>query len=234
MPGDAQPICRGPQIRQISNSSDSNDRVNRDLEQLYRTLNRVIRCQSSMADALDSLSGGSFAGGGGAVGGATGGNGLGESGNPTPPIVLRVSTGSNYTIPDHFSGIVFIEATAGIDVTLPDAESDHPIQVQSIAASAGNMALKTSGGTTLATIMPGGVCLPPVVEDANNVPGWATKAAVMYSSGALHIPGDLVLVGPGKLFLQDTVTGNYFDITVASGAVTPHDTSLSDPPTPPP
>lgn len=219
--------CNRGLVSQVS-TGQAGVEVNRDLETLFRRVNELQTCLNLVVEQLNATTNGGFASGdGGVTSGGGGFNHIPVEGGP-----LRMSSGSNLSIPDGFSGLVMIDATANINVTLPIPIAGNQITVMNVGA-ASTITIKDDLGNSLTpTITTGGFMNVQPVEDAANAPEWPAAAVVQYPSGTIHIPGDLVVVSASNaLVLKDTATGDYYDVTVASGAMAPLNTGGAIPPT---
>lgn len=224
MPGTPLPVCRRPQLKQISTFADGEEKVIRDIEQLTSAVNALARCVSSVADLLDSLSAGSFNGGSGTSGGTSGsaGGSVGTTGSPGGTsggsgqfghfFVSRVSTGTSFTLAENFTGTAMVDATADISVTLPPPVAGIAITVMNVSAH--TVTVKDNAGVTiLPLVMAGGWMDMRAVEDSSNVPSWPTGGIVTYPNGTVHMTGNLVLtnVSAGLNIIAST-GGHYFYI----------------------
>jgi len=222
MPGEAVPVCRRPPVTQIS-TGQAGAEVNRDLEVLFAEVNAIKRCIARVADFADGATGGAFAGGSGSSGtGVNMGNSGtgGESALQMP--VYRITTGSNFTVPDGFTGVVMVVPSANIDVTLCNPIAEHPITIVHAGSKASGfvVTVKDNSGTTIDTMLPTGQMHLLVGEDDTNAPAWPTAALVSYLSGVWVITGNFYMnTNTGGLYLKSP-DGTYWQLTADNtGAV---------------
>lgn len=214
------PLCKQPPITQISTSLKWED-INRDLENLFRALNRVMRCQSKMADAIDSSTGGSFGSGDGST---SGGSGFGiGTGSQNPDFsgngVYRVSSGANVILPEGFSGYAMIDATANIDVTLPSPQSGKPITVMH-TGTANTITLKTNAGTTIESLAIGYVAWCDPVEVAAGDAAWVTGTVVFNQGGVQITTSDFYFDSTGAGIVLKSPNGHYWRYTIDNTGAT--------------
>jgi len=189
------PICKIPEIHMIS-AKQAGEEVNRDLEVLFETVNRILRCQQSMVKFLNNLTGGTFGDGdhpengkklgGGGFGGNEGGGTLSIRGKSSskPFHVTEFEQGSDWEIPGGFSGLILLNATAPHNVTLPS----FPFRGQWI--------LIFNSGSANATVKAGAASV--CVVKPNEFAFIPTKVS---PSGAISYPDSVPVVGfDGGLF----------------------------------
>ncbi len=209
--------CNRGLVSQVS-TGQAGVEVNRDFETLFRRINELQQCINAIVNQLNATSSGQFESGDGGTPGS-GGIGIVDPGIQGMP-VIRLSTGSNYTLPDGFMGVAMIDATANIDVTLPLPIAGRKTTIVH-AGTANTITLKTDGGTAIAAITTMGACSPEAVEDSANAPAWVTKATVVYPTGTTQYQNNIVIVPAGKgITMLDATNGNYYTLYFDGGIVT--------------
>lgn len=238
-------ICQQQPIRQISTSADAPDAIIRDLQNIIEKLNNVIACQSSMASTVSTLTNGSFSAGDGGNGsggtGSTGASGAGASGaggvsQPAggvgggPGSVFRFQSGVNFQLPDGFTGIAMIDATADITVKMPIPIAGNSIQVVNVNATH-VITLNDDLGTTInPPLYATGFTTVRQSEDSANLPSWFTGVMVQYPDGTVHVPANVVFVGAGTGPTVQSPDATYHLLTISDTNTTGGSTFGSMPP----
>lgn len=198
-------VCKQNPIRQISTSADASDAVLRDLQQIIKGLNQAFLCLTNMADAINTFSKGSFASGDGSV---TDPNG-GTNGTVNSVPSQRFQSAVDFSLPDGFSGLALIDATANINVSLPYPIAGNLIQIRNVNATNTITVKDNAAGTLAPTIMPKGYMTPLQSEDSANLPVWCIGAMVQYPNGTVHVAGDIAFIGIGMGPVVQSPNGNY-------------------------
>lgn len=236
MPGEARPVCQIPAVK-MQSTGQAGPEVNRDIEVLFQTANDLIRCVGKLAVFANQVTSGGFATGEGFGGGGSGGSGPGGTGPQGPGGAtpgrpwMFVSSGSNLTLPEGFSGDVYVQPTADINVTLSTAGPGIAPRIYNVAAdgSGFDVALKNPATTTIATLQPQQWTDAPSVPDASLLWGYPAALAVWSMGGSLALIGNLAMLTAANGILTAT-SGNVFEMTLtAAGALVTTDTGLSVP-----
>lgn len=210
-------ICKQPALTQIS-TGQAGPEVNRDLEQLFRAVNRLIRCVSRIADFADSQSGGGFSSGSGSSGGLSSELELpgGSGSRPSRPYML-VETGVDFEVSENYSGIVYVNPSADIDVELPSVPAiGQEITIVNISPTF--LATITKSATPVGVLQPGSKVTMLALADSNMAPVWPDGGVVESSGGSISLIGNLYLTDSGDGILFST-SGNVFEMTLSSGGV---------------
>jgi hypothetical protein len=226
MPGNTTPLCKQQAITQIS-TGQAGEEVNADLESLFRTVNRIIRCQSAMADAVDQVTGGAFGSGDGGTGGGDngattiGGVGTGMSmpGGGGGFMAMRVSTGSAFTVPENFNGVIFLDATADLTVTLCPPREGQLIVLMNVGASHVLTVHDDLGNTIATTIEATGWMSLTTKEDSSNVLTWPSACPVVYPTGSIVMPGNIVWSDSAKGPVLKSPNGHLWLQSVSNAGV---------------
>lgn len=212
MPGDPRQPCRIQPISQVS-TGQAGAQIETDLNTLFATINTLARCVGKIADFLDAQGGGTFAGGsgGGSSGSGSGSTGTGTgAGQSHAMFVQRVSTGSNYSVPYGFTGLLLIDATADINVTMPPPEAGFPVVVMNVGA-AHTITLKDDLGSTInPPIIHGGWTTLMPIEDSANAPTWPAATVVFYPNGTIHTAGNVVITNNAMGLVLKSANGHYW------------------------
>lgn len=232
MPSDPRPLCHIPVGEQISHGQ-AGPEVNRDLESLFGLARSFSSCVSKIADYLNSNTSGGFGLGNSGSGGGTGGGGS----TMPPPIIFRggelpvtrVSSGSSFTVMDGFSGILMIDATADITVTLRPPLPGIPLV---LVHSGGAFTITVNDDTAAAigTLAQFEIAIPGVKESSVAVPLWHTGLVVFTVGGGLRLKDDVTVVGSGNGMVLQSPNGNYHRISVDNaGALSTSDLGAAPP-----
>lgn len=217
-----RPICEVPVPQKIS-TGQAGPEVNRDLETIFATLKDMIRCQKRIKLVLDAISqgaftsGGTFTIGGGSGSGGTGGTIIIPQGSGSRPFVVY-SDSNDFTLPTGFVGIVYIDATADIEVTLSDTPgAADEITIINTSSTANSITLK-DGVATIATLPAGAKADIVALSTAAGDWQWPTGVQVASSGGSLTLVGSLYLSDSGNGILFATA-GNVFEMTLSGAGV---------------
>lgn len=189
MPGDPSKPCRLTAVKKIS-FGQSGVEIDTDLQSLFAMVNSLARCVAKIADWIEAQPGSSFAGGGASgtgsgTGPATGGGGAssGSQGTGRMNVVERITTDSDYTVPDGFSGTIVVAASSALNVTLCTAIPGFTVTL--VNAGTGAITVKKPSGTTIGTLLSGGTMPLAPVEDNTNTPAWPVLGIAYYPLGGM-------------------------------------------------
>lgn len=170
--------CKQAAIEQIS-TGQAGAEVNRDLESLFRAVNRLIRCVSKISDYIDGQTGNGFDAGNGT---GTGGGSVNDppgSGATAGPEFMNESGGSDITLGDFMDGVVYYNPSGNINVTLGAAAYGTTLWVVH-SGTANTITVKNAAGTTLATLSAG--------QRSWHIPMPNTSGVIVY--GVTQVFGD--------------------------------------------
>ena len=194
--------CKQPPIEQVS-TGQAGPEINRDLETLFKAVNQLIRCVSKVADFADAQSGGAFQGGSGSGTSGTEGGGLGLPNGNRP--VQYVESGVGFEIAEGSTGVLYINATADIDVEMPTQPfvGQQLIVINSSAAGFDVTLTKSAGAVDIAVLYPQTMAFMVAFGDSAIAPSWPTVAPVFAQSGIIYLNQSIVLLDSSKgLFLE--------------------------------
>lgn len=194
--------CKQPPIQQVS-TGQAGVEINRDLETLFKAVNQLIRCVSKVADFADAQSGGAFQGGSGSGTSGTGGGGIGL---PVPDRPVQyVEAGTGFEIAEGSTGILYINATADIDVEMPTSPfvGQQLIVINSSGAGFDVTLTKSAGAVDIAILYPQSMSFMVAFGDSALAPSWPTVVPVFAQSGIMYLNQSIVLLDSGKgLFIE--------------------------------
>ena len=221
-----RPACRIEPPVQIS-TGQAGKEINRDLENLFKTMRDVARCVGKIAGFLNQGNDGGFDDGGGGgdsgsggSGGSGSGGGTGGGGIGTDPVVEPAaqfySTGSNITVPAMTSGIYKVVPSANIDVTLPAPTGCGTILIIH-GGSANTATVKDDLGNTLCVLAAGQLTYIAPRQGATSSL-WPTKSVKVTATGQVITPSVYVNATSPGLILADG-SGSYWRLDVSGAGV---------------
>lgn len=220
--------CKQSAISQISTGQAGNE-VNRDLETLFTAVNRLIRCVSRLADFADSQSQGAFSTGGiPSPGNEQGSSSQQFPGRGPASHILMLDSGANLTLPDGYRGVVFVNPTADISVTLGFAQAEDWVRVVNTAASGSGFDIELKdGATVLATIYPQCSATASSFSDSSGAWEWPDVVPVSNKDGTVYQNASMVLLDDAKGLVLQSPNGSYWEVTVDNtGAISTAVTSI--------
>lgn len=180
---------------------------------------------------LDSSTGGGFGGGGSSSGGG--------QGVQLPPPDLRpggdrdfwvYSTGTSFTIPEYFSGTLYIDPTGNIDVTVNTSAYGRKVEIVH-AGTANTITLKGTGGATMATLGTGQELEIGPAFDGSGAPVYGTGTIVRGSDGRVYLGQSIVFRSSSVGVMLKSPDGHWWLLQVDNaGNVTRTDQGTSEPP----
>lgn len=180
--------CRRPQVRQQS-TGQAGPEINRDLEVLFEEVNGLNRCVGRVSDYLERRSDDDdFEGGGG-------GEGTPPPDPPPPPppppedggghgqgqkYFETYTLSANWEISEGFSGMLYIQPTTNIDVTLPSRpQLGQWLRIFNAATGVGKAITVKDGASTVVSLLTGEYTDIILVKSVAGAPGWPASVAAL-------------------------------------------------------
>jgi hypothetical protein len=210
--------CGAKKVTQIS-TGQAGPHVNRDLEILFDTVNKLIDCvtdvENSVSPGVDLASGGDTA----------------RTSEGFPHIL---DSAVDLTLGDGLTGTVYINPSAAINVTLGEPGMG-PLTVVHYSGADFDITLKNPNADTIGTIKRYQYSsVPPMVASTGEW-AWPTGIVVVGSQGSLYIGGNVIVRDDAiGVKLKDTA-GHWWTFTVlTTGALTSADSgTVEEAPTEP-
>lgn len=228
--------CEQSEISQVS-TGQAGPEINRDFETVFRAVNRLIRCTGKISAFLDSNNNGSFGGGSGEGGG--GGGGVqppveGPLGDGDGRRFWLYSADSDFTMPEGFGGIAYVDPSADIVVTLNSSVYGRGVVIAH-TGTANTMTVRDAGGVTIGTIKPGQWAPFEATFNASGTPSWGPGSVVLGSDGKVYLMESLVFRSSSAGPMLKSPGGNWWLLSVNNaGVLSTSDQGTTEPVVTPP